>query len=73
MKKLGVNNYNLISRGVKCMGTFDPNQIFCMFEEQLLMSEVDEIWNFLEWVHANDKTFGHGNYEAVFAEWKAAA
>lgn len=71
MNKLGVYNYNLISQGVKCEGSFDPHLIYYYFEESLLISEASDIWQFLAWVHTNGKSFGHGNYEEVFAEWEA--
>ena len=70
MKKLGAGNYALISMGVKTFGSYDPDEIFCMFEEQLYMGEASEIYNFLKWCHDNDKGFGHGNYEERFAEFK---
>jgi hypothetical protein len=70
MKKLGTRNYTLISEAVKCTGTFNPKKILCFFEESLYCHEFDEIEDFLSWVHANGKTFGSGNYEQVFSEYK---
>lgn len=70
MDKLGALNYSLISRGVKTHGSYDPNEIFYMFEEELYTDEVDEISDFLQWCHDNKKYFGHGNYEERFAEFK---
>ena len=70
MKKLGTTNYHLISRGVNITGTFDPEECFYVFEESLLVCDAQEVYNFLKWVHENKKTFGHGNYEKVFAEYK---
>jgi len=69
MKELGRTNYVLIVQAVKCQGTFDPQEIFFMFEEQLYIHEADTVWDFLEWCHENDKAFGHGNYEEVFQEF----
>jgi hypothetical protein len=70
MKKLGVRNYTLIVQGVKTFGTYDPKKILCVFEEQLYVDEAEEVIAFLQWVHDNKMTFGHGNYEEVFAEFK---
>jgi len=70
MNQLGDRNYTLISRGVGMLGTFDPNEIFPAFEESLYIDEAQEIWDFLEWVHENNKAFGRHNYEQVFKEWK---
>jgi hypothetical protein len=70
MKKLGARNYALISRGIKIHGTYDPNEILYIFEEQLYVHQIKEIIAFLKWVHDNDKNFGSGTYEQVFAEWK---
>ena len=71
MKKLGQRNYLLISEAVKCCGTFDPNEILPMFEERLYVDQYNEVVDFLTWVHESGKTFGSGNYEQVFAEYKA--
>lgn len=70
MRKLGKRNYSLISSGVKMLGTFDPNEIFTFFEEELLISQIDEIYSFLKWCHQNKETFGSGNYEEVFTKFK---
>ena len=70
MKKLGRANYILISRGVGAGGTFNPKEIFYAFEEELYTNEYQEIWDFLEWCHNNNKQFGSGNYEERFAEFK---
>jgi hypothetical protein len=70
MKKLGLRNYQLIASGVKMLGTYDPDEIFGVFIEDLLISQADTIEQFLRWVHENGKCFGSGNYEEVFAEFK---
>lgn len=70
MKKLGARNYSLISRGVKAMGNYNPDEIFFMFEEELYTNEYKEIEAFLKWCHTNGKMFGSGNYEQVFREFK---
>jgi len=72
LKKLGDRNYLLIKRGVKSFGTFNPEEIMCMFEEDLYVSEAQEVENFLKWVHETGKSFGSGNYEEVFAEYLKA-
>ena len=71
MRKLGTYYYALISQAVKVDGSFDPNQIFFYFEEQLPYEGDDSqtIWDFLEWCHREGKRFGHGNYEQVFKEF----
>ena len=70
MRKLGIRNYTLISRGVKTHGTYNPDEILYLFEEELYAVQVKEIIAFLKWVHENNKTFGSGNYEQVFSEWR---
>lgn len=69
MKKLGKRNYELICRGVKTIGSYNPDEIFFMFEEELYINQIEEIYNFLKWVHENNKCFGHGNYENVFQDY----
>jgi len=73
MQELGDRNYALISRGAKACGSYDPAEILVFFEEQLYTTEAKEITAFLQWCHDNDLTFGHGNYEQRFAEFKAAS
>ena len=70
LNKLGKRNYLLVSSGVRAIGSFDPEQIIPYFEEQLRINEIQEIEDFLTWVHENNKQFGRANYEAVFAEYK---
>lgn len=70
MDKLGEGNYALISRGVKTVGTYNPDEILFMFEEDLYTDEYEEIIDFLKWCHENNKGFGHGNYEERFSEFK---
>lgn len=71
MQVLGKRNYALISRGAKTCGTLEPSEMMFVFEEELYINEADEIEEFLQWCHDNDKHFGHGNYEERFAEFKA--
>ncbi len=72
MKKLGERNYMLIKSGVKTHGTYDPDKILYIFEENLYCDEIGEICDFLKWCHTNGKHFGSGNYEDVFKEFKEA-
>jgi len=69
MRKLGRANYILISRGVKTYGTFNPDEIMFLFEEELYVDEYDTIYDFLMWCHVEGKGFGHGNYEERFSEF----
>ena len=73
MKQLGDRNYAIISRGVSTLGTYDPEKIFFLFEEDLLMNEGEDIYDFLLWCHTKDRTFGFRNYEAVFKDFKEHA
>jgi hypothetical protein len=68
MRIFGDRNYALVVQGVKTEGTYDPNEIFYIFEEQLYVHESSTIFNFLEWVHEDtpNRAFGHGNYEERF-------
>ena len=70
MKELGIRNYLMIRSAVKDLGTYDPDQIFPYFEEELYMNQTQEIYKFLKWVHENKKVFGSGNYEQCFKEFK---
>jgi len=40
MKKLGARNYHIIAPGIKIGGTFDPDKIFYLIQEALLVSHI---------------------------------
>ena len=80
MFELGDRNYTLISSGIKSSGSYDPNKIFPYFEEQLYVTESQQIFDFLQWVHEGEpitrhgmtmtsRAFGSGNYEERFQEY----
>ena len=80
MKKLGVRNFTIIVEAIKITGSYDPNEIFFYFEEQLYIDESETIWDFLQWIVDGDtitrygrefpeRSFGHGNYEDRFKEF----
>ena len=71
MKRLSQRNYELISEGAKMLGTLNPQEIFPVFEERLYIKDTQAIWDFLEWCNKYNKTFGWGNYQEVFAEYKS--
>jgi len=55
MKKLGKRNYLILKYGVQIEGCYDPEKILPAVEEELLVSQIDEIESFLEYVHKNDR------------------
>lgn len=61
----------LLLQGVRTMGSFNPGLVLPYIEEQLTPTEYDTTHAFLSWVVDNGKTFGHGNLNAVFAEFQA--
>lgn len=71
MKHLGERLYTLIKHGVKLCGTFNPEEIFCFFEEDLYADEVKPVRDFLQWVHDGngERDFGSGNYEERFSQF----
>ena len=71
MKQLGDRNYALIEVGAKTTGDYE--EAYYYIEESLYVDEAPEINAFLLWCKSTGKTFGHGNYEERFAEFKAAA
>ena len=70
MQRLGDRNYSLLSMAVKSTGTFNPKDVLPYVGEELYVDEIDEIEKFLQWMTDNGKTFGSGNYEEVFAEFR---
>lgn len=71
MKNLGRANFLMIINAVIHRGTYNPEQIFCWFEERLYMNEVDTIYKFLKWVHEGkgNRNFDFNNYEERFQEF----
>jgi len=69
MKELGERNYTLITPCIRAEGTFDPNELFFMFEEQLYMDEADTIWDFLEWCHRENKSAENTDVYELFKEF----
>ena len=67
MNKLGTNNYNLLSVGVKTTGNWLEAYNYCY--EQLFCHEAEELYKFCKWLEDNNKAFGWGNYEDVFQEF----
>lgn len=71
-KKLGHLLYYVISEAVRTMGTYEPNEIFFLFEENLTAEQSLTVYGFLEWIHKNNKAFGSGNYEMIYAQFLAS-
>lgn len=71
MKKLGHNNFLLISDAVHSTGSFHPDEILFFFEEKLYTHQSDTIVLFLKWVADDEvnRCFGSGNYEKKFKEF----
>lgn len=59
----------LILDAVKTMGSYDPNEILFIFEENLTFEEHEHISGFLEWVHATNKGFGRANIDTVWSAY----
>ncbi len=66
---LGSRLHEIISRGIKMHGTFNPDRILYVFEESLTGPEVERIVPFLQWCHDRQMPFGHGNYEARYTQF----
>lgn len=69
MKNLSQANYYLIKNAVNTEGTFNPDEIMYLFEEQLTSDQYDDIYSFLSWVDTNNKPFGSGNYKTVYKQY----
>ena len=51
-------------------GSYDPEDCMYQIEENLTAAEYKTVSSFLAWCHHNGKTFGRGNLDQVFAEYK---
>ena len=69
MKKLGERNFMLISMSMKTLG-FNDWTDGLMHEEEMYVDEIDEIIEFLKWLHKSGRPFGRANYEERFKEFK---
>ena len=67
----GYHLYSVVSRGPKMLGTYDPEEILPVFEEELTFAELDKVVPFLRWLHETGKGMGFGNYEERYAEYLA--
>ena len=56
--------------GVRAAGCYDPAEVLGMYEESMTFEEYYTAEGFLNWVIANDLTFGHGNLEEMYAKFK---
>ena len=72
MKKLGQRLYSLLSMSIKTSGSYAPDEVLPMIEEELTPNEYDQLEAFLTWVDKNNKKFGSGNYEERFKEFLGA-
>lgn len=72
MKKLNSLTKMLLGEAVSMSGSYDPDESFFYIEERLTVQEATFIYDFLAWVHANEKTFGSANKDEVYAEFVAS-
>lgn len=72
MREINRFLYAMISKACKCEGTYDPVRVLPHFEEDLTPQEYRTLEAFLQWVHDNNKNFGHGTYQERFDEWREA-
>lgn len=63
---------SLLLLGVVRAGSFDPKKAISSVEGSMTSNEVDVANDFLAWVHRNEKTFGRGNINQVWSEYRAA-
>ena len=62
----------LVMQGTKEAGTLDYVEALSPVYEQMTGVEYEIAKSFLTWVASNDRTFGHGNVNAVWSEFVAA-
>ena len=70
MKMLGKRNFELIADSFRTLG-FSDYRDGMMNEEQMYVSEISEIIEFLKWLKESGMPFGSVNYEASFTAFKA--
>lgn len=60
---------NALLDGPKQTGNYNPKDVMVYIEEHLTNAEWLTAKRFLQWVHQNDKHYGHGTIDEVFAQW----
>ena len=60
----------LLLNAVSSTGSYDPDDCMYKIEESLTAAEYKTVSGFLTWCHKNGKSFGSGNLEKVFVEYK---
>lgn len=60
-----------LTMGCKNAGSFEPEKALIFVEEQMTRDEFDAARDFLTWVVANGRTFGH-NLPEVWREYQKA-
>lgn len=60
----------LLLMAVKQSGSYDPDETLHYIEESLTSAEYKMAVGFLTWIHQNKLTFGHGNIQERFKEYK---
>lgn len=69
MKKLNNKVEALILSGVSMSGSYDPDESFHYFEEQLTIEQAIYSRAFLAWVHEQKLKFGSGNINEVYTQF----
>jgi hypothetical protein len=62
--------FELVLTAVGRVGTYDPDESLYCIEEMLTAKSYDKLHGFLSWCHKNGKSFGHGNLDKIFQEYK---
>lgn len=60
----------LMFRSIKMMGTLDPCEVLSYIEEDLTLKQYRDIEGFLQYVNDNKLSFGHGNFDEVYNQYK---
>jgi len=65
------NLRNLLLRAVKQSGSYNPDDALSFIEEEMTLEEIRTATDFLSWVHQKELTFGNGNIEKVYEQFKS--
>lgn len=59
----------ILLEGPKRCGTYKPEEVLGPYEESLSEAEYRTLDAFLSWVHATNRTYGHGTLHARWLEY----
>lgn len=59
----------MLYQAIKITGSYDPDITLSVFFDELTNEEYHTLYDFLKWVHNNNRAFGSANFVSTYSEW----